>query len=179
MSGKKQFQRIAILLAIQLSVVLLGAVDWATGYDLNFFVFYFAPVAFAAWKLGARSGYATAIISGLVWAAADRLSGHHYSAPFYAYWDTSLRTISLLIISFATARIHALEQEAQRKVQHLSGLLPICAWCKKIRNDRGYWERVEEYIEQHSEAHFTHSICEECSRKQQDEATAIAKSLSI
>lgn len=51
------------------------------------------------------------------------------------------------------------------KVKQLSGLLPICASCKKIRNDEGYWEQIESYIRDHSEAEFTHSICAECSER--------------
>jgi hypothetical protein len=50
-------------------------------------------------------------------------------------------------------------------VRTLSGLLPICSSCKSIRNDQGYWERVEEYISEHSEATFSHGMCEECARK--------------
>ena len=53
-------------------------------------------------------------------------------------------------------------QEALAKVRLLSGLLPICAHCKKIRDDKGYWNQIEVYIRQHSEADFTHSICPEC-----------------
>jgi hypothetical protein len=166
---KMRLRQILILLTVQIIVIFLGVVDWATGYDLNFFVFYFAPVALAAWKLGAGAGYVTAIVSGMVWHVADWASGHQYSAPFYEYWNAALRTISFLVISFSTARIHQLEQQAQRKVQQLSGLLPICAWCKKIRNDHGYWERVEEYIQHHSDAQFTHSICDECAKKQWNE----------
>jgi PAS domain S-box-containing protein len=55
-------------------------------------------------------------------------------------------------------------QEALRKVRVLSGLLSICAACKKIRNERGQWETLETYIRSHSEAEFTHGICEECLR---------------
>jgi len=55
--------------------------------------------------------------------------------------------------------------EALRKVKQLSGLLPICASCKKIRNDKGYWESIEKYIESHSEAEFSHSICDDCVKK--------------
>jgi hypothetical protein len=47
-------------------------------------------------------------------------------------------------------------------VKKLSGMLPICSSCKKIRNDEGYWQQIEEYIRDHSEADFTHGICEGC-----------------
>jgi CheY-like chemotaxis protein len=56
-------------------------------------------------------------------------------------------------------------QEALAKVHTLEGLLPICAWCKKIRDDHGYWKELEEYIEHHSLAKFSHGICEECLAK--------------
>ena len=47
----------------------------------------------------------------------------------------------------------------------LTGLLPMCATCKRVRNDKGYWEQVEAFIAKHSEVTFTHSICPECSEK--------------
>jgi AmiR/NasT family two-component response regulator len=56
-------------------------------------------------------------------------------------------------------------QEALAKVKTLSGLLPICASCKKIRDDQGYWRQIEEYIRDHSEADFSHGICPDCKKK--------------
>ncbi|MGE5343584.1 MAG: response regulator [Candidatus Omnitrophota bacterium] len=53
-------------------------------------------------------------------------------------------------------------KEALTKINTLSGLLPMCSNCKKIRNDNGYWEQVEAYIEKHSHAEFSHGICPEC-----------------
>lgn len=50
-------------------------------------------------------------------------------------------------------------------VKELKGLLPICASCKKIRDDKGYWQQVETYIKQHSDAEFTHGICPECAKR--------------
>lgn len=51
------------------------------------------------------------------------------------------------------------------EVKRLSGLLPICASCKKIRDDKGYWKQVETYVSEHSDAVFSHSICPECAKK--------------
>lgn len=56
-------------------------------------------------------------------------------------------------------------REALAKVKILSGLLPICSSCKKIRNDEGYWEQIESYIRNRSEADFTHGICPECRKR--------------
>ncbi len=60
-----------------------------------------------------------------------------------------------------THRVAELEQ-ALSQVQILRGLLPICAFCKKIRDDHEYWHEVESYVSEHSEAEFTHSICPSC-----------------
>jgi transcriptional regulator with GAF, ATPase, and Fis domain len=56
-------------------------------------------------------------------------------------------------------------KEALSHIKTLRGFLPICSSCKKIRNDKGYWEQVEVYIRDHSEAEFSHSICPECAEK--------------
>ena len=56
-------------------------------------------------------------------------------------------------------------QEALARVRTLTGLLPICSACKKIRDDHGQWEHVESYIRERSEAQFTHGICPECARR--------------
>jgi PAS domain S-box-containing protein len=56
-------------------------------------------------------------------------------------------------------------QHAVTKIRTLSGMFPICASCKKIRDDRGYWTQIEEYIRDHSEAEFSHGICPECATR--------------
>ena len=60
-------------------------------------------------------------------------------------------------------------QKALADVKTLSGMLPICAWCKKIKNDEGYWQKIEKYIREHSEADFTHGICNDCAKKEYPE----------
>ncbi len=56
-------------------------------------------------------------------------------------------------------------QEALSKIRTLSGMLPICSSCKKIRDDKGYWTQIELYIREHSDAEFSHGICPDCSQK--------------
>jgi hypothetical protein len=56
-------------------------------------------------------------------------------------------------------------RQALANVKQLTGLLPICSHCKKIRDDKGYWNQIEVYIDQHSEARFSHGICQDCAKK--------------
>jgi transcriptional regulator with GAF, ATPase, and Fis domain len=56
-------------------------------------------------------------------------------------------------------------KKAMAEVKTLRGMLPICSFCKNIRDDRGYWNKIESYIRQHSEAEFSHSICPKCAKE--------------
>ncbi len=56
-------------------------------------------------------------------------------------------------------------EKTLKEVKILRGLLPICAACKRIRDDKGYWNQIEIYIGEHSEAKFSHGICPECGEK--------------
>lgn len=56
-------------------------------------------------------------------------------------------------------------ESALREIRTLQGLIPICAKCKKIRNEKGFWEKVEHYIEKHSEVKFSHCLCNDCADK--------------
>jgi PAS domain S-box-containing protein len=62
-------------------------------------------------------------------------------------------------------RVIAELREAMQKIKTLSGLIPICAGCKKIRDDKGYWNQIEIYLMRHSDAMFTHGLCPECVKR--------------
>jgi phosphoserine phosphatase RsbU/P len=66
-----------------------------------------------------------------------------------------------------TARVEEL-QEALVSVRRLTGLLPMCAYCKRIRDDDDYWQKLEAYLSTHSDARFTHGICPECFEREAD-----------
>ncbi len=71
-------------------------------------------------------------------------------------------SVLLEMIGWDRERLIMELQRALNEVQRLSGLLPICAWCKRIRDDKGYWTQIEEYIAKHSDATFTHGACPDC-----------------
>jgi CheY-like chemotaxis protein len=56
-------------------------------------------------------------------------------------------------------------QKALAEIKTLRGIIPICASCGKVRNDEGYWQKVEEYVRDHTEAQFSHGVCPNCARK--------------
>jgi hypothetical protein len=156
-------------------LILLGVIDYVTGYELNFFVFYFIPVTISAWQVGRRWAIVTAVFSAVTWTVVDYVSGHLYSHWSYYLWNGGIRFAAFIILGIAIATIKRLleiEKELSRslkstieEVRLLKGFLPICSSCKNIRNDRGYWEKIELYIEEHSDAEFTHTLCPDCMGK--------------
>jgi len=79
---------------------------------------------------------------------------------------SALEALARLVMNAMELRqVSAQLAAAVSDVKTLGGLLPICAHCKGIRNDQGYWQEVETYVRDHSEAEFSHGICPECARK--------------
>ena len=130
---------------------------------LQFFpVLYVVPVALAAWFSGAWPAVALATIIPAVrlmfaWRETAQIGA---VGPFVL--ETLARGVVILFLGLWLARLAELERALERRVRVLEGLLPICAFCKKIRNDGGDWERVETYISHRSEAEFTHGLCPAC-----------------
>ncbi|OGP50715.1 MAG: hypothetical protein A2Y79_01955 [Deltaproteobacteria bacterium RBG_13_43_22] len=179
MMRKKSPKWIWTILSVA-GVVVLGLVDWLTGYEFNFFVFYFFPVAFAAWFLGLVASVFFAVFSAMVWFAADFLGDHQYSSSFYAVWNTMIRLVSFLAIGWSVYRMRYLldrEQETSEalgrslsEIKVLETFLPICSQCKKIRDKQGVWQQLEVYIGQHSDTQFSHGYCPECAKRIMKEA---------
>ena len=78
---------------------------------------------------------------------------------------TSKNITKRILGEIALREEHEKLKKAMDEIKVLSGLLPICSSCKKIRDDKGYWNQIEAYIQENSEAKFSHSICKECAKK--------------
>lgn len=97
------------------------------------------------------------------------IQANAYGYILKPYDNAELRyTIEIALIKYRAAKereqLIADLEKALNEVKRLSGLLPICSACKKIRDEGGAWQQIEEYIHAHSEADFSHSICPECAK---------------
>jgi sigma-B regulation protein RsbU (phosphoserine phosphatase) len=99
------------------------------------------------------------IVEGLKAGANDYVSKPYNESELRARIQVGERMLSLQ--HSLAERVQELEEAAAR-IKVLSGLLPICAYCKKVRDDQGYWTQVESYVSRHSAAVFSHGICPEC-----------------
>ena len=99
------------------------------------------------------------VVSGLTAGADDYITKPFSRAELRARLEVGVRIVGLQ--TSLAARVAELE-EALVRVKQLQGLLPICSYCKKIRNDRNGWQQLENYIGERSEAQFSHTICPDC-----------------
>lgn len=153
-------------------LLLLGWMESHTPVTLTFSSYYFLPVALAAWSGGRHWGFVFAWLTGLTWLGADLNMG------FPPEGQALYRTISVFnhCLAYGVAawmvdglrraleeiqtRNEALEV-ALEEVDRLQDLLPVCAWCRKVRDDQGLWQGVEGYL-QAKGAKLTHGICPKC-----------------
>jgi len=111
------------------------------------------------------------IVRGLAAGANDYVTKPFDKDELRARVDVGVRMIQLQIR--LADRIREL-QEALAHVNQLKGIIPICAQCKKIRDDQNYWQRVEKYIAKNIDARFTHGLCPDCAEAVQIEVDRMA-----
>ena len=119
-TGKRRtrimFANIAILL-------IFGWIDYVTGYEIGFFIFYFIPVSIAAWYGGRKPGIAMACASAVCWYLADRMTHHPYHRAYLVYWETFARYISFLTTALTFSKIHETVDNGQRAREELDRAL--------------------------------------------------------
>ena len=144
--------------------VLVTCLDYVVGPNIEFPAVFIIPIAYAAWY------------GGRVWAIplclmpfAHLFTLNLWGATAGMYEATisaSVRAVMLVPIAWWIANVAESQRALTREVAMLEGLLPICSYCKKIRDDEGDWQMLEKYIQERSAATFTHGVCESCLNEQ-------------
>jgi hypothetical protein len=145
--------------------VVLIAVDYVVGPDTQFPVIYAVPVILAAWYSGRGTAFTLAIVLPLVHTlfVAGLWRPDHWATIVAT---TAIRASAVMLVGLWFARLAAHERAVSRHVESLEGLLPICMFCKSIKNDGGEWEPLEPYLSKRSDTQFSHCFCPECQIKQ-------------
>jgi Protein of unknown function (DUF3365) len=142
---------------------------------LNVSFRYMAPLVTntSCLKCHAEQGYKEGDVRGGISIVLPFIPQPNYWSLLLLY-SVAAAVVSLIIL-IASHQLSRKDQEQQELIKHLQnalaeiktlqGIVPICSFCKKIRDDKGYWNQVEAYVSQHTEAKFSHGVCPECMEK--------------
>jgi hypothetical protein len=143
----------------------LLAVEYTTGFYSQFPLVYVIPVSLAAYYSGRGTALTLAVaipIAHFIFALLEAQTPDVLTlAP-----PAILRGSVIIFMALWFARLSEHERALQREVRTLEGLLPICSFCKSIRNDSGEWEHLERFISRRSQTQFSHGICPSCQETQ-------------
>lgn len=151
------------LMPVAAAVVCVG-LDYMTGPFIQFPIAFVIPVALAAWFGRPVMAYSLSVFQPLC-----RLGfAFFWHVPWLQYYSSvnaGVRIAVLVLIAYLINRTARQTRVLEKEVKMLEGLLPVCSYCKKIRDEGDHWQQMEAYITKHSEAKFTHGICPECARR--------------
>ncbi len=138
--------------------------DYITGPLVQFPILYLIPIGLASWYNGR--------VWGLIFAFGMPLIRLYFLNLWEAPWtifeatiNASIRIFVFTIFAYLVHRIVRQKRDLEKEVHILRGILPICSFCKKIRNKDEKWIALEKYITEHSDAGFSHGLCPECAKK--------------
>ena len=149
--------------------IALGAVmlwiDYLTSRTGHFPVVYVLPVILAAWYSGKWPALALAVAVPLFRLLFLVMPNQPPEGMTSLALATAFRGVVIVFLALWFARLAEFERSLEKRVKVLEGLVPICSFCKNIRNEAGEWERLERYISRRSEAEFSHGVCPSCAEK--------------
>ena len=171
-----------LLIAGFLLLALLGHGGVGRASHMWSFVFPVISLFLLGVRKGTRMALAFLLLAGIVFLLGDRVTwvmtyswsfGLRYISAYFSIFLISLvlealRKTAFMRLEESHRRQEMLVAELREKIaeiRSLQGILPICSHCKKVRNDKGYWEQVEMYIQTHSDARFSHGICPDCAHE--------------
>lgn len=164
--------KLLLVLTIVSLVSTVTLLDVGTGDEVAVSSLFLLPVTLASWTAGRKVGFFVSIACAVSVLGVDLWSGRQYRHAFTPFWNAAIVLSFFVVVASLVTNRRRLEgeqearlQEAIASVKTLRGLIPVCAWCKKIRDDRGYWSEVEAYVAAHTEADFTHGVCPDCAGK--------------
>ncbi len=144
-------------LAIAAFVVVL---DYAVGPRVEFPSLFIIPAVYGAWYGGLRWGLPLSLLP--LAHVANVFISNPPSGIFEAAVSAVVRILVMAAVAWWIATVAESHRALAKEVALLEGLLPICSYCKKIRDDHGEWQGLERYIQDRTAATFTHGICESC-----------------
>ncbi len=151
----------AFSLVIAVTILYL---DYVTGPEIQFPVLFIIPVIMVTWYNNFYWGIIFSILLPVGSIYCIYLWGENPSTSIVAV-NTLIRIIILLIITYLIKIVKRQQEQLSERINNLEKFLPICSFCKKIRDKDNSWHQIESYITEKTDTEFSHSICPDCAEK--------------
>ncbi len=138
--------------------------DYITGPKILFPIFLIIPISIASWYNDLKQGIMFSLFNVLITCLFPYLWSIEIEIDIIVI-NAFIRLIIFILLVICLDKISKYTKDLRKKVIILEGFLPICSFCKKIRDQNNDWHVLEEYISAHSEVLFSHSLCPECVKK--------------
>ena len=171
-ASQRRSRAFFIFSACLLLLLLEGWLDYITGYELGFFVFYSVPIGLAAWHLGRWSGIGLALMATMAWWLADDLGGAKYSSSFSFWWNSTVHFAAFIINAVTIAQIRlelrqrdalAVKLEATRQILRAAAkALPACPLCGKLHSRTAQSDPTELRELARRDADLSNALCVDC-----------------
>jgi hypothetical protein len=147
-----------------LLAVSVLALDYLTGPLIRFPIMYLLPIVLASWYNGRGWGLVFSVGMPLVHLTYRKF----WITPFAlsdALVNAAIQIAVFCAFCYLVHKVVVQNRALEQEIRTLQGILPICSFCKRIRNAEGTWESLEGYITKRSEAEFSHSVCPQCAKE--------------
>lgn len=145
-------------------LALLGWVDYVTGYEISLVVFYFLPIASAAWKLGAAWGGVFAVASAITLTWTEVAAGRSFSQWWMVWEHGVMRALVFGFVAFSFGYFRRSIDLERGRVRRLEGLLTFCNCCMRVQDDQGNWDDLPTVVRRNKDVQTRLKVCPQCSR---------------
>jgi hypothetical protein len=159
----KQMGFASVFALAQLAFV--GWLDYVTGNEVSVAIFYYVPIAYAAWNLGWGWSFGISTLSALTLTWVELLSGRHYSHEWIIAERTFMRLIVFGFVAFSFNYFKSTIEKEREKVRRLEGILTSCSCCRKVRDDQGNWSELDAYLRENTDVQPQTKLCPTCARE--------------
>ncbi|HOP62019.1 MAG TPA: hypothetical protein PK358_06055 [Spirochaetota bacterium] len=150
------------LFSIVLAIMFLYF-DYITGVEIQFPVLFILPVLLITWYNNLYWGIALSVFLPL--SSVYYICAWKTHPPAFIAINVIIRMAIILFIAYLLSLVKKQQQELSERINNLEKFLPICSFCKKIRDEENNWHSIESYITGKTKTEFSHGVCPECAEK--------------
>jgi hypothetical protein len=160
------FKQKALTLTLALAqLAVVGWLDYITSYEISLAIFYYLPIAYAAWHLGRLWSFVFSILCATTLTWVEVASGQHYSSDWVVAERVVMQVLVFGFVAFSFNYFKRAIAQEKEKVRRLEGMLTFCSCCHKLRDEQGNWTDLNSFLREGRGVETEAKLCPTCARE--------------